>query len=198
MVIGLTGLYCAGKNHIASLLEQRGLAVLDVDKLGHIAIENIKTAIFTRFGEDIANQDGSVNRRLLGAKVFGNMQEMEALEALVHPEANRLTLQWLAEQNGKPCVVNAALLHKSVVFQQLGCIILVNAPLFTRLIRAKKRDKLPWTAIVKRFLSQKEFFSQYNSKITDIYKVENPGFGGSRSTAKLESRIGAIMSNLGL
>jgi dephospho-CoA kinase len=72
MLIGLTGMYCAGKNHVAAILEQRGLAVLDVDKLGYIAIENKKAAVFARFGEDVKNQDGSVNRRLLGEKVFGS------------------------------------------------------------------------------------------------------------------------------
>jgi dephospho-CoA kinase len=37
-LIGLTGTYCAGKNHVASLLEQRRLPVLDLDKLGHEVI----------------------------------------------------------------------------------------------------------------------------------------------------------------
>jgi dephospho-CoA kinase len=70
MILGLTGLYCSGKNHVAALLERRGLPVLDVDKLGHIAIENKKADICARFGDDILNPDGSVNRRLLGEKVF--------------------------------------------------------------------------------------------------------------------------------
>ena len=132
MLIGLTGMYCAGKNYIAALLEKRGVPVLDVDKLGHIALENKKEEIFSRFGNEIKNNDachlGSVNRRRLGEKVFSNKDEMSALESIVHPEANRLTLEWIAAQDGKPCVINAALLHKSAVFGQLKGIILVSAP----------------------------------------------------------------------
>jgi dephospho-CoA kinase len=193
MIIGLTGMYCSGKNYIAALLEKRGFSVLDVDKLGHIALENKKEEIFSRFGNDIKNNDCSINRRRLGEIVFSKNNEMAALEAIVHPEANRLTLDWIAVQNGKPCVINAALLHKSVVFGQLKGIILVSAPWLVRLIRAKKRDKLPWTTLIRRFSSQKQFFAQYLAKNADIYKVENSGFVRKR----LERRIDEILSGLG-
>jgi dephospho-CoA kinase len=186
-------MYCAGKNYVAALLEKRGLAVLDVDKLGYIAIENKKAGIVSRFGGDILNSDGSVNRRLLGEKVFGRESEIAALENIVHPEANRLTLEWIAAQNGKNCVINAALLHKSAVFGQLDCIIVVKAPWPVRLLRAKRRDKLPWASILRRFSSQRQFSAQYSAKNADIYRVGNSGFAGTR----LERRIDAILSKLG-
>ena len=194
MLIGLTGMYCSGKNHVAALLERRGLAVLDVDKLGYIAIENKKAAIFARFGDDVKNQDGSVNRRLLGERVFGRKNELAALEAIVHPEANRLSLEWIAAQNGKPCVINAALLHKSAVFDRLDGIMLVSAPLPVRLIRAKRRDKLPWGVLLRRFASQKQFAAQYLAGNADIYKVKNPG----TNRAKLERRLDVVLSVMGL
>ena len=187
-------MYCSGKNHVAAFLEKRGLPVLDVDKLGHIAIENKRTEIVTRFGEGITNLDGSINRRLLGEKVFGKGTEMAALQDIVHPEANRLTGEWIAAHSGEHCVINAAVLHKSAVFAELDGIILVSAPWFIRLIRAKRRDKLPWAALVRRLLSQKQFTAQYLAGNADIYKVENSGFAG----AGLKSRINAILSNLGL
>ena len=203
MLIGLTGMYCAGKNVIASLLEERGLSVLDVDKLGHEAIENLKETLFERFGDDIKNSDGSVNRRLLGEKVFGKKSELSALEAIVHPEANRLTEAWVAARKGNG-VINAALLHKSSVFERLDGIILVSAPCLTRLIRAKRRDKLPLGVLVKRLASQKQFISQYLAGNADTYKVENPGIGGYRlsaasvkNRARLKRRIDAILSAIG-
>ena len=198
MIIGLTGMYCAGKNLVGSILEKRGLAVLDVDKLGHIAIENQKTAIFARFGESVKNGDGSVNRQLLGKKVFGKKEELAALEGIVHPEANRLTIEWIEAENRKNCVINAAVLHGSVVFRQLDSIILVNAPLFVRLIRAKKRDKLPWVVIFKRFSSQRHFFAHYLAGNADIHRVENPGFGGRRLLTGLEEQIDEILLKLGV
>ena len=191
MLIGLTGMYCAGKNHIANLLKSRGIPVLDLDMLGHSVIEDKKTEIFSRFGEHLQNNDGSVNRRKLGKMVFGREKELAALEAIVHPEVNYQTDQWIEAQNGKNCVINAALLHKSIVFERLDLIILVKAPFFVRLLRAKRRDKLPWGVLLKRFSSQKQFNAQYLAGKADIYIVEN---SCCRTEAYFERQIDAILS----
>jgi dephospho-CoA kinase len=206
MLIGLTGTYCAGKNHVAALLERRGLPTLDVDKLGYAAIETEKAAIVFRFGGDIARPDGTIDRRRLGEKVFGKLEEMAALEAIIHPAANRLTDEWIARQGGKPCVINAALLHKSSAFERLDCLILVSAPFLIRLLRARRRDGLSWFTLLKRFASQQDFTTQYLAGKADIYKVENPGFqwgpglpeDRGRFEAKLERRIDAILSREGI
>ena len=196
MLIGLTGKYCAGKNYIASLLEARGLPVLDVDKLGYQALEMEKKAVFARFGADLQRADGSLDRRLLGQRVFGKPEKLAALEAIVHPPVNRMTDEWTAAHNGH-CVINAALLHKSSVFNRLERIILVDAPFLTRLFRARRRDNLPWTAILKRFASQKNFNSQYLAVNAEIYKVENPNPRCRRKARqKLERRIDKILEGI--
>ena len=178
MIIGLTGKYCAGKNHVAALLETRGLPVLDVDKLGYQALELEKEKIFAQFGADLQKTDGSLDRRLLGQRVFGAPEKLAALEAIVHPVANRLTDEWADAQNGN-CVINAALLHRSSIFRRLDRIILVTAPFLMRILRAKQRDKLPLREILKRFASQKDFNTQYLSIKAEIYRVGNPEFFGS-------------------
>jgi dephospho-CoA kinase len=201
MLIGLTGTYCAGKNYVAAFLENRGLPVLDVDKLGHRAIEAEKDALLARFGPGILGRDGIVDRRLLGEKVFGKPEELAALEGIVHPAANRLTEEWLRERGGASCVINAALLHKSSVFPRLDRIILVEAPFLTRLLRARSRDRLPWRVLLKRFGSQKKFLPQYLSGKADIYRVENRGcfhFFAPYYKKKLENRIDEILSGEGM
>ena len=200
MLIGLTGTYCAGKNHVASLLEARGLPVLDVDKLGYKVLEMEKETIFTQFGKDLRMADGSLNRRLLGQRVFGKPEKLAALEAIVHPAANRLTNEWVAERDragDRACVINAALLHRTTVFDRLDRIILVTAPFFTRLIRAKRRDRLSWAEILKRFASQKDFNSQYLSINAEIYRVENPGLtGAGNPSKKLERRLDKFLEGI--
>ena len=204
MIIGLTGTYCAGKNFIAAILEKRGLPVLDVDKLGHQVIETEKNFILDRFGKDILSSDGSIDRKLLGAKVFGRPRELAALEAIIHPAVNRETSAWIEAQKAQAqqaraqkaqaLVINAALLHRSSAFSILDALILVEAPFLVRLHRARKRDKLSYLSLIKRFHSQKEFSSQYLSKkaklkiniehktkfCADIYRVKNSGFFGKK------------------
>jgi dephospho-CoA kinase len=200
-LIGLTGTYCAGKNYVGAILEGRGLPVLDVDKLGQRAIEMEREAILERFGGDILGPTGAIDRRLLGAKVFGKSGELEALEGIVHPAANRLTDQWIAEQGGKPCVINAALLHKSSAFLRLALVILVRAPVLTRLLRARKRDGLPLGQLLARFRSQRQFDAQYFAGKADIYVIKNRGYFGlsaSRNRKRLETQINHIFSRAGM
>jgi dephospho-CoA kinase len=200
-LIGLAGAYCAGKNYIAGLLKKRGLPVLDVDKLGHTALEAGREAVLARFGEDVLGPGGTIDRRRLGEKIFGKPEETAALEAIVHPLANRLTDEWIAEQKGGACVINAALLHKSSAFNRLDFIILVRAPFLIRLLRARKRDRLPWRILLKRFASQKQFTSQYLKGKADIYNVDNRGYPSWMSRffrRKLENRIDRILSGEGI
>jgi dephospho-CoA kinase len=83
----------------------------------------------------------------------------------------------------------------------LDLVILVDAPWLTRLLRARKRDRLSFKVLFERFRSQKDFGSQYFSGNTDIYRVENRGyfgFGSQKREEKLEHRIDEILSPLGL
>jgi dephospho-CoA kinase len=193
-------MYCAGKNYVASLLEKRGLPVLDLDKLGHRAIDSEKEAVIARFGPDVLGEGGAIDRRRLGQKVFEKSEELAALEALVHPAVDRLTEAWLREQTGEIVVLNAAVLHKSAYFKRVTGLILVEAPFLVRLVRAKKRDRLSWKVLLKRFASQNDFRAQYSSVKADIYRVENRTFltkKGRNFNRKLENRIDEILAGEG-
>jgi dephospho-CoA kinase len=196
-IIGLTGPYCAGKNHVARLLENRGIAVLDLDRLGHRAVQEERAAVLDRFGPSVLDGKGAVDRRRLGERVFGRPEELRALEAVVHPAVDRMTAEWMDSRRG-PWVLNAAVLHKSAYFGRLRFLILVEAPLPARLLRARKRDRLSWMELFKRFASQRNFTSQYLRLNADIYRVENRGPGVPHVEGKLEARIDEILSGEGI
>ena len=205
MIIGLTGLYCAGKNHVGLLLEKRGCPVLDADKLGYEIIHTETEKIVTIFGKKILGSDGHIDRQLLGKRVFGRPEKLAALEAIVHPGVNRLIEEWIAAEEAHRaglCVINAALLQKSSIFERLGAIIVVYAPFPIRFFRALRRDKRsPWE-LFKRFWSQKDF-PHYNnrknrpklfSSAADIYTIRNSGFSGTRRI--LERQLDIILEGL--
>jgi dephospho-CoA kinase len=203
-VIGLTGLYCAGKNHVAALLEKRGVPVLDLDKLGHAALESEKAAVVARFGAGVLAPDGSVDRRLLAETVYSAKRRdgLAALEAIVHPAVNALTDEWIEARRGPAdrtpsgdlCVVNAALLHLSSAFSRLRALIVVKAPFLVRFYRARKRDRIPARELFRRFRSQAAFSAQYLSVKTDIYTIDNSGLSGS--AANLEKRLDEILARI--
>jgi dephospho-CoA kinase len=199
-LIGLTGSYCAGKNFVAKMLEDRGFETLDADKLGHHVIENKKDCIVKHFGLSILEKDGKVNRTILGKLVFGKPDELAFLENIIHPEVQKLTFDWLHDESGKTKVINAALLHRSEVFEKLELIIIVNAPWLTRILRARKRDKLPFHQLIKRFKSQKKFNAQYLKSNADICIMNNRGYFNICSRfyrRNLEAQIDAILAGKG-
>jgi dephospho-CoA kinase len=176
-LIGLTGLYCAGKNYAARIFERRGIPVFDVDKAGHEAIETKKHEITARFGDGILDEGGKIDRKKLGAHVFGKPEELRALEAIVHPETNRIANAWIRTHTGTQAVINAALLHKCDCFDRLDTIIVIRAPLPVRLWRAKKRDRLPLLQLIRRFVAQRTFPAQYFRKNADSRIIVLENFG---------------------
>jgi dephospho-CoA kinase len=198
-VIGLTGQYCAGKNHVASLLEQRGIEVLDVDKLGHRALEEEKTAILALCGNSILAADGTIDRKALGNRVFASSALLKGLETIIHPAVNRMTDAWIEERKHRQIAINAALLHKSTAANSLSFVLLVRAPWAVRLLRAMRRDKATLGAALRRIRSQKNFSSQYFFGNADIHTVDNWSLCGFRAESKaLERRIDSILAREGM
>ncbi len=82
LVIGLAGTIAAGKSTVGQLLVERGAHHCDADKLVH-RLYDPGTPGFYRvveaFGEEVVGPDGYVDRKILGAKVFGKPEEMNRL-----------------------------------------------------------------------------------------------------------------------
>ena len=81
-IIGLTGGIGAGKSEVARILSRRGIPVINADQLSREVVEpgspGIK-AIVKRFGKSVLRGDGSLDRKGLAQRVFGNKDERLAL-----------------------------------------------------------------------------------------------------------------------
>ena len=128
VVWGLTGKYCAGKNRAAALLKKAGCPVVDVDKLGHQALEMKKEEVLRRFGKDVLDQRGLIDRRSLGKKVFGHPQNLQFLEAIVHPWVIEESRRLIACHPGDFLVINAALLFPAGMHRLCSKVIWIYAP----------------------------------------------------------------------
>jgi phosphopantetheine adenylyltransferase/dephospho-CoA kinase len=88
LIIGLTGGIASGKSTVAATLHKWGAYVIDADKLGHRAYVKGTDAfhkVVAQFGEDVVGEDGEVDRRALGAKVFGEGGSLKQLTDIVWP-----------------------------------------------------------------------------------------------------------------
>lgn len=90
--VALTGGIATGKSHVVEQLRRRGVPCLDADELAHgvmTAGTEATAAIAERFGADVIEPSGIVDRRKLGAVVFADAAARRDLEAIVHPAVYR-------------------------------------------------------------------------------------------------------------
>jgi dephospho-CoA kinase len=109
-IIGLTGGIASGKSAVSKMLADRGALVIDADKVGHEAYtpgNDCYRAVVDAFGKDIVADDGTIDRRALGAKVFGDDKQRERLQDIVWPWMRATMEQRFSElrANGEPVVV---------------------------------------------------------------------------------------------
>ena len=119
-VIGLTGGIASGKSLVSRQLAELGATVIDADKLGHESYRqstDTYRAVIDAFGKDIAGPDGEIDRRALGAKVFGDPDPdaRKRLEAIVWPAIRRLAKERIEELRGRG--VSVAVLEAAVLIE---------------------------------------------------------------------------------
>ncbi len=174
MVIGVTGGYCAGKSLAVSRLRELGFAEIDVDRLGHAALQRDKARVVGRFGPGIVGPDGSVDRRALGRLVFADRPALRALEAIVHPAMIAEVERLLGDRPGRT-VINAAILFRMGLQRFCDVIVCVRAPFAMRLMRAIRRDRLGPVGAARRILAQGAVCPKRGSADVDIVYVSNSG-----------------------
>jgi len=115
--IGLTGGIGSGKSTVSQILTELGAFVIDADKVGHEIYLPGKEAwqqVTTAFGREILAADQTIDRKKLGALVFGSDEARKKLNAIVHPlmfkDIDRRVKAKRAEDFTKPIVVEAAIL----------------------------------------------------------------------------------------
>jgi dephospho-CoA kinase len=139
--VGLTGNIASGKSTVARLLVARGAALVDADVLARQAVR-VGTpaygAIVDRWGADVLAPDGTLDRAALRERVFGADAELEALNAIVHPEVARLRTEGVAAaraSGARVVVSDIPLLFERNLADEFDAIVLVDAPRELRLER---------------------------------------------------------------
>jgi len=96
-LLGITGGVGMGKSTTGSLFEKKGIAVTDTDRIARQLVEPGQPAfeeIVSLFGPSVVSPDGSLDRKELARRVFGNPAERARLEGILHP---KIRLVWAAE-----------------------------------------------------------------------------------------------------
>ena len=190
MLIGIAGKTGAGKNYVASLLEERGWRVLDLDEVAHRALDARAGEIEAALGPGLL-KDGAVDRRRLGEIVFSRRTALTALEEITYPWIEEQTRKWLDEEPGRPAAVHAINLHKTNLPEEMTALLWVWAPPWVRRRRVMERDGRSWKDLKGRFEAQKGLGPKLFSSRAETFNVRN-----SKNRAALERRLDRVLDRL--
>ena len=192
LIVGLTGGMGVGKSTVAQLLSEKGAKVIDVDALGRQIIEAGGSAVsdvIRRFGPAVASGDGGINRAALAEIVFGDEEQLTALEEISHPAINDLLDQTVEEIQSRDSIVvyDMAVLVES----RLGCDtqhpyeveVVVEAPMSDRLERLKNQRGIAESDALARIELQA---SDEERRAAAQFIIANGGDLGSLADATIE------------
>ena len=150
-VIGIAGGVACGKSLVAEQLRHRGALILDADRAGHevLADEEVRRLLRQRWGEEVFDDLGVVDRAAVARIVFGpppqGPRERTFLEQITHPRIGARLREQAGEarrQGASVVVLDAPLLFEAGWHTLCDHILFVDAPREVRLQRAQRRG---WT-----------------------------------------------------
>jgi dephospho-CoA kinase len=132
--VALTGNIASGKSTVAELFRSWGATVIDADRLVRDAQapgSPVLRAIAGRFGQDLIDPSGRLDRNALRQRVMGDPAALADLNRLVHPDVlrRRSALEHEARARGDRIVVSdIPLLFEAADPSGFDVIVLVDAP----------------------------------------------------------------------
>ena len=197
-VIGLTGPSGAGKGAVCGVLAKHGIPAIDTDAVYHrLLAENdaLTEELCASFGKDILNESCRVDRKKLGAAVFGRPDtpaRLHTLNTITHKYVMARThelMRELAQTGARAIVIDAPQLFEARIEGECDLIVGVLADRAVRLARIMARDGISEENANKRINAQKsdDFF-----RSSCHYILTNDG-----DLADLEAQILRFLENSG-
>jgi dephospho-CoA kinase len=158
-LIGITGGIGTGKSTVTDYLHSRyNLPVWDADIYARsaVAIDSpILLAISQRYGIDILQPDGTLDRSQLGTIIFGNPVERQWLESQIHPYVRACFDREISHlQTDATAVLAIPLLFEAKLTDLVTEIWVVSCDRAIQLNRVMIRDHLDAASAQQRIESQ--------------------------------------------
>lgn len=195
--IGLTGGVACGKSTVGEMLARRGAHYLQADSLAH-QLYAPGTAIYQeivrRFGKEILEADGTINRAKLANLVFPS--RISELNAVVHPGVIQAQNQWMREvERGDPqgiAVVEAALIIEAGAAKDFDRVIVVTCGAEDKVARYAARNGMSPEA------ARAEVARRSAAQLTDAGKIRRADYviDNSGSPEQTEQQVEKIWKEL--
>ncbi|MBX5482784.1 MAG: dephospho-CoA kinase [Myxococcaceae bacterium] len=144
-VIGLTGGIASGKSTVSGMLRELGAPIVDADVVAREVVEPGTEGlerVAARF-PGVVGPDGRLDRERLGARVFANEAERQALNAILHPLIQQQVIRHveaLARAGERLAIYDAPLIVENQLHHLLDGLIVVAVPPKVQLERLIARN----------------------------------------------------------
>jgi dephospho-CoA kinase len=183
--VGLTGSIAVGKSYVCEVFRNLGAFVLDADQTAREVVapdtKGLK-AIVGKFGTEILQPNGELDRIKLGGVVFADERKRQLLNSIVHPLVFEKQNEWLRtrelENPNAICIIDAALMIESGGFKRFDKLIVVWCDAEIQLQRLMLRNKLSAEEAAKRIKPQMP--QEEKKRYADFLIDTSEGFGSAK------------------
>jgi dephospho-CoA kinase len=175
-VVALTGGIAAGKSAVSRRFESLGIHVYDADVAAREVIaagtEGLQ-AVVARFGTEVLDADGHLDRAAMRQRVFGDDEARRALEAITHPRVRAWLREHVLADRGAYCLLAIPLLAENLDhYRWVDRILVVDAPESIQLDRLVRRDGID-EALARRMIERQASRTERLTIAHDV--IENSG-----------------------
>jgi dephospho-CoA kinase len=156
-ILGLTGGIGAGKTAVSDALAKKGVCIVDADVIARDVVapnSDGLQAIVDKFGPNILQNDGTLNRAALRTLIFSNESHKNWLNNLLHPMIRESIVNKLAKATSRYVVLSAPLLFENQLDVLCDHTLLVDVNEKTQLQRTTQRDKVSNEQVKKIIAAQ--------------------------------------------
>lgn len=142
MRIGITGNIGTGKSYVCDLFKSLGVPVFDSDREAKLLYDlpEVRKKMVERFGANIYNEDGALDRRLMASKVFADVCALGYVESVLYPVLNKRFTEWADNQETPYVLYESALIFEKHMEGMFDAVIVVAASEAVRIRRVMTRD----------------------------------------------------------
>ena len=150
LAVAITGGIGAGKSEALAAFARHGAATVSSDEIVHRLLredEDVRGQLIERFGDRILDDVGQVDRGAIAKLVFGDRQQLDWLERLLHPRVAQEYLDWREQLGRLPnpprvCVTEVPLLYEVGGDERFDKVVVITAPAEIRAERSQMAGEL--------------------------------------------------------
>lgn len=157
---------------LVSLLSGPETKVIDLDRLGHEVLKELKSQLVLTYGSGILdNSRKKIDRKKLGEIVFKDSRKLKLLNSIVHPLIKEKVKKIISKTRKKYVLIDGALIHQIGLGKLCDLIIWVDCPDEVAIKRLASRG-IPRERAISILNSQKEL---ENYKVYSDIAIDNTG-----------------------